>query len=71
MMKNCYALVKIKYNPNQPHILDHTYRVLIIGGSGSRKTNVILNFIKYQQADIDKTYICQRSIQIKLSITYQ
>ena len=71
MMKNCDALVKKNYNPNWSHILDHTNRILIIGGSGSCKTSVILNFMKYQQADIDKTYICQRSIQIKVSITYQ
>ena len=31
---------KIKeHNTNQPQIPDHTYRLLIIGGPGSRKTN--------------------------------
>ena len=32
------------------------YRVLIIGGSGSGKTNALLNLIK-NQLDIDKTYL--------------
>ena len=26
-----------KHNPNQPRILDHPYKTLIIGGSGSGK----------------------------------
>ena len=30
---------KIEYNENWPHTLDHPYRILIIGGSGSAKTN--------------------------------
>ena len=29
----------IKHNPNWPQIPDHPYRILIIGGSGSGKTN--------------------------------
>ena len=31
--------------------------ILIIGGSGSGKTNVLQNFIKHQRSDIDKTYL--------------
>ena len=34
-------------------ILDHPYRILINGGSGSGKTNALLNLIS-QQGDIDK-----------------
>ena len=30
---------KIEYNENWPHTLDHRYRILIIGGSGSATTN--------------------------------
>ena len=35
---------------------DHPYRILIIGGSGSRKSNVLLNLIN-NQPDIDKIYL--------------
>ena len=28
------------------HIIDHPYRILIIGGSGSGKTNLLLNLIE-------------------------
>ena len=31
---------KTKHNRNWPNITDHPYRILIIGGSGSGKTNV-------------------------------
>ena len=31
--------------------------ILIIGSSGSRKTNVLLNLIKHQQRNIDKIYL--------------
>ena len=35
---------KINYNENWPYILDHPYRILIIRGSRSGKTNVIIEF---------------------------
>ena len=45
-------------NPNWPEILDHPYRILIIGGSGSRKANSLLNLIN-QQPNINKDlFIC-------------
>ena len=46
---------KINHNPNWPYIPDHPYRILIIGGSGSGKTNLLLNLIENQPA-IDKIY---------------
>ena len=46
----------IKHNPNWPYIPDHPYRMLIIGGSGSGKTNALLNLIQYQSY-IDKIYL--------------
>ena len=46
---------KRKY-PNWPYIPDHPYRMLIIGGSGSVKTNALLNLIE-DQLDIDKIYL--------------
>ena len=38
---------------------NHPYRMLIIGGSGSGKTNALFNLIKEQDDDdlIDKIYI--------------
>ena len=38
------------------YIPDHPYRKLIIGGSGSGKTNLLLNLIE-NQPDIDKIYL--------------
>ena len=39
-----------------PYIPDHPYRILIISGSGSEKTNTLLNLIN-EQKDIDKIYL--------------
>ena len=47
---------KIGHNKNWPYISNHPYRILIIGGSGSGKTNVLLNLIE-NQSDIDKIYL--------------
>ena len=47
---------KIQHNLNSPYIPDHSYRILIIGGSGSGKTNALLNLIN-NQPDIDKIYL--------------
>ena len=44
-----------EYNPNGPQLPDHTYTILIIGGSVSEKTNSLFNLIN-QQPDIDQTY---------------
>ena len=33
----------IEHNPKWPYIPDHPYRILIIGSSGSGKTNALLN----------------------------
>ena len=42
-----------KHNEKWPYIPDHPYRILIIGGSGSEKTNTLINWIN-EQNDIDK-----------------
>ena len=42
-----------EHNPNWPEIPDYPYRILIVGGSGSGKTNALLNLINHE-ADIDK-----------------
>ena len=36
---------KTKHTLKWPYIPDHPYRILIIGGSGSAKSNVLLNLI--------------------------
>ena len=45
MMKNFNQSVEINHNLNWPYILDHPYRILIIGGSASEKTNVLLKLM--------------------------
>ena len=45
-----------EHNPNWPQIYDYPYRILIIGGSGSRKTNALFYLI-----DIDKIYLCTKN----------
>ena len=47
---------KAIHNKNWPYISDHPYRILIIGGSASEKTNLLLNLIE-NQPDIDKIYL--------------
>ena len=47
---------RTEHNKNWPYIPDHPYRILIIGGSGSGKTNLLLNLIE-NQPDIDKIYL--------------
>ena len=46
----------IEHNSKWPYIPDHPYRILIIGSSGSGKTNTLLNLIN-NQPDIDKIYL--------------
>ena len=46
----------IKHNPNWPYIPDNPYRILIKGGSGTGKTNALLNLIQ-NQPYIDKIYL--------------
>ena len=47
---------KTEYNSKWPYIPDHSHRIFVIGGSGSGKTNALLNLIK-NQSDIDKIYL--------------
>ena len=50
-----------KHNEKWLYIPDHPYRILIIGSSGSGKTNALLNLIK-EQNDIDKVYLYVRDL---------
>ena len=47
---------KIEHNSKWPYIPDHPYRILIVDGSESGKTNALLNLIN-NQPDIDKIYL--------------
>ena len=47
---------KIEHNSKWPYIADHPYRILTVGGSGSGKTNTLLDLIN-NQPDIDKIYL--------------
>ena len=47
---------KTKHNLKWLYITDHPYRILIIGGSSSGKTKVLLNLIN-NQPDTDKIYL--------------
>ena len=47
---------KTERNIKWPCIPDHPYRILIVGGSRSGKTNELLNLIN-NQPDIDKIYL--------------
>ena len=49
------------HNEKWPYIPDHPYRILIVGGSGSGKTNTLLNWIN-EQHDIDKMYLYARDL---------
>ena len=49
------------HNEKWPYIPDHPYRILIIGGSGSRKTNTLLNLMN-EQKDIDKIYLYAKDL---------
>ena len=43
------------------YIPDHPYRIIIIGGSGSGKTNALINLIN-EQNDIDKIYLYAKDL---------
>ena len=47
------------HNNKWLYIPDHPYRILIVGASGSGKTNELLNLIKQDSDDylIDKIYL--------------
>ena len=57
---------KTEHNSKWSYIPNHKYRLLIAGGSGSGKTNALLNLIN-NQLDIDK-YIYMQKIHMKKNI---
>ena len=50
-----------KNNEKWPCVPDHPYRILIIGGSRSGKTNTLLTLIN-EQRDIDKTNLYAKDL---------
>ena len=50
-----------KKHKKWPFIGYHPYRILIIGGSGSRKTNALVNLIN-EQDNIDKIYLYAKDL---------
>ena len=58
---------KIEHNSNWPYIPNHLYRILIISGSGSGKTNALFNLIN-NQPDIDKIYLYVKDLYEDINI---
>ena len=52
---------KTEHNEKLPYIPDHPYRIIIVGGSGSGKTNELISLIN-EQNDIDKIYLYVRDL---------
>ena len=50
-----------KHNEKWPYIPDHCYKILMIGGSGSGKTNALINLIN-EQSDTDKIYLYAKDL---------
>ena len=50
-----------EHNKKWPYVPDHPYRIFIIGGSGSGKTNALLHLI-VEQDDIDKIYLYAKDL---------
>ena len=57
-----------EHHPNWSQIPDHPYRILIIGGSGSAKTNLLFNLIN-QKPDIDNIFYMLK-IHMKENINF-
>ena len=53
---DCITKENIKKHSKLPKIPHHPYQILIIGGSGSGKTNTLLNLIS-NEPDIDTIYL--------------
>ena len=47
------------HNEYWPYVPDHPHRIMIVGGSGSGKTNSLMNLLS-KHADIDKIYLYVR-----------
>ena len=50
-----------EHNEKWPYVPDHPYGILIIGGSGTGKTTLLLNLID-EENDIDKNYLFAKDL---------
>ena len=61
-------------NPDWLQVLDHPYKILVIGGLVSVKTNALLNLVKYQNDDdyniIHKTYVLNSQMKQNINIFF-
>ena len=63
---------RAEHNRNWRYTPDHPYRILIKGGWGSVKTNVLLNLIE-NQSDIVNIYLYAKDLyeqNINIALTY-
>ena len=53
-----------EHNLKSPYIPDYPYRIYVIGGSGSGKTNALLSLKKEQDSDssIDTSYFYAKNV---------
>ena len=61
LSKNITSENNEENNEKWPYIPDYPYRILIIGGSGSGKTNALLHLIN-EQDDINKIYLYAKDL---------
>ena len=59
---------KTEHNLKWPYISDHPYRILIIGGSRSGKTNALFNLLDNRQIFIKYIYMQKIHMKQKTSI---
>ena len=52
---------RAEHNRNWSYVPDHPYRILTIDGSGSGRTNLLLNLIE-EQPDIDKIFLYAKDL---------
>ena len=57
---------RVYHNHDWPYIPDHPHRILIVGASGSGKTNTLLNLIN-NQPDIDEIYLYAKDTKININ----
>ena len=61
-MINLDSITNENNNQKRPHIPNHLYRILIIGGSRSGKTNALLHLMR-EQDDTDKIYLYAKDLR--------